>query len=70
MENIKIIRREKYTLIGDLVSECGCYNLHHNYHQNSYKNKKTLMPLAPKVTAVAAMQADEVIRRVVKELEV
>lgn len=62
VENIRIIRREKYTIIGDLVSECGCCN---ECYKSNYERKKHRMPLAPKVTAVAAMQADEVIRRVI-----
>lgn len=70
VENIKVIRRDKYTIIGDLVSRCGCCN-------ECYKEKKDCldkliekgeckMPLAPKVITVASMQADEVLRRVLK----
>ncbi len=63
VEKIKVIRKEKYTIIGDLISECKCCDISHK--DKNIKNK-CLMPLAPKVTAVAAMQADEVIRRILK----
>jgi sulfur carrier protein ThiS adenylyltransferase len=46
-ENIKIIRRDNYTIVGDLIKSV-----------NDFK------PLAPKVSVVAAMEADEVLRRV------
>lgn len=46
-ENIKIIRRDNYTIVGDLI-----------------KSVNDFSPLAPKVSAVAAMEADEVLRRV------
>jgi sulfur carrier protein ThiS adenylyltransferase len=46
-ENIKIIRRDNYTIVGDLIKSVNDFN-----------------PLAPKVLAVAAMEADEVLRRV------
>ncbi len=70
VENIKVIRRKNYTIIGDLVSRCGCCN-------ECYKGKESCldkliekeeckMPLAPKVISVASMQADEVLRRVLK----
>jgi len=65
VENIKIIRKKYYTIIGDLVSQCGCFD--NSYSQNSrkklIKEDKCHIPLAPKVTIVAAMQADEVLRR-------
>lgn len=48
-ENIRIIRKKRYTIIGDLL-----------------KSIKDFKPLAPKVTAVASMQADEVLRRVIR----
>jgi len=69
IENIKIIRKERYTIIGDLVSRCGCCDECYpdkkecNSRENLMKEGKCHMPLAPKVTAVAAMQADEVLRR-------
>ncbi|MGC8729031.1 MAG: sulfur carrier protein ThiS adenylyltransferase ThiF [Elusimicrobiales bacterium] len=49
VENIKIIRKKDYTIIGDLK-----------------KSIKEFKPLAPKVCVVASMQADEVLRRVLK----
>ncbi|MCX7641028.1 MAG: sulfur carrier protein ThiS adenylyltransferase ThiF [Elusimicrobiales bacterium] len=67
VENIKIIRNKKYTIIGDLVSKCGCCS-ECNFNENKLHKTKSncKMPLAPKVSAVAAMQADEVIRRILK----
>jgi len=68
-ENIKIIRKKYYTIIGDLVSRCGCCNKCYpdkegcNSRERLIKEAKSYMPLAPKVTIVAAMQADEVLRR-------
>ncbi len=70
VENIKIIRKRSYTLIGDLVSRCGCCNECYSYKgtecniEKSLKKGEYKVPLAPKVIVVAAMQADEVLRRV------
>lgn len=62
VEKIKVIRRKNYTIIGDLISRC-------DYSESSKKEgvegKLYKMPLAPKVIAVAAMQADEVLRRTI-----
>lgn len=76
VENIKIIRKKYYTIIGDLVSRCGCCNKCYpdkegcNSRERLIKEGKCYMPLAPKVSVVAAMQADEVLRRtLIKESE-
>lgn len=70
VEKIKIVRQKKYTIIGDLVSRCGCCDECYKENNCNSSREKQLkaglckMPLAPKVTTVAAMQADEVLRRV------
>ncbi len=74
IENVKIIRRENYTIIGDLVSRCGCcdecYGINGCSREKLIKEGLCFMPLAPKVTAVAAMEADEVLRRVLNGKEI
>lgn len=70
IDKIKIIRRKNYTMIGDLKTESiSAYSL--NTQKNRVKSKiadnnKTKMPLAPKVVATAAIQADEVLRKILK----
>jgi len=70
IENIKIIRKKNYTIIGDLISACGCCDECYPKDNKECNSRKTLirkgkckMPLAPKVTIIAAMQADEVLRK-------
>lgn len=59
IDDVKIIRQKKYSIIGDFKTEICLSN------RKNHKSKK--MPLAPKVTMIAAMQADEVLRRVLEE---
>ncbi|MEF3280103.1 MAG: sulfur carrier protein ThiS adenylyltransferase ThiF [Elusimicrobiota bacterium] len=71
IENVKIIRKKEYTIIGDLISRCGCCDECYqekgcNSRDKLIKEGECHIPLAPKVIAVASMQADEVLRRVLQ----
>ena len=71
IENVKIIRKKDYTIIGDLSSRCGCCDECYrgkkecDLKKTLIKKGKIHMPLAPKVSMIASMQADEVLRRTI-----